>query len=183
MCKIRSDSTKIAFIVVMATLTMACKKDHNISDRQQILFQYDYSNNAWGSQHNGFLIDNNGNILLYNNLEDWNYHDKFLVLTEEQVNENIRKCELSTIKIPKEELHKYTNYIRNIASSQVSAKRNIANDAGITEFICYQYSESTGTYEGHLIKMEGDYTCENLNFYSKKVATWMRGIENNIGSR
>lgn len=183
MSEFRYNST-LAFIVVVATIIIACKKEHNISDKQQILFQYDYHNNAWGSQHNGFLIDNNGNILLYNNPKDWNYPDNLLLeLTEEQVNENIKKCELSKTKIPKEELHKYTNFIRNISSSQVSAKRNISNDAGTTEFNCYQYSESTGTYKIHLIKMEGDFTCENLNFYSKKVTNWMRGIGNNIGSR
>jgi hypothetical protein len=28
--------------------------------------------------------------------------------------------------------------------------------------------------------MEGDFTCENLNFYSKKVAAWMREINNSL---
>jgi hypothetical protein len=59
----------------------------------------------------------------------------------------------------------------------------VANDAGKTEFVCYQFSESTGTYQGYLIKLEGDYTSENLNFYSRKVASWLREISEAISPR
>lgn len=177
------NSTKLTFIVLLVSFFTGCNKDQIISDKQQILFQYDYNNAAWGIQHNGFLIDNKGNLLVYNNPENWNQHDNFYVLTDNQFTENIQQCKLSMEKIPIEELHKYTNHIRNIALSKVSARRNVANDKGTSEFICYQYSESTKTYEGHLIKMDGDFTCENLNFYSKKVAAWMRDIENKIISK
>ena len=148
-------------------------KDNSLSDKQLILFQYDYYNSAWGLQHNGFLIDNKGNVLTYDNPEGWNHQDK---LTEEQLIENIQKCRISSSKVPAEDLHKYKNYIHNISSSKITAKRNVSYDAGTSRFICYQYSESTGTYVGYLIKMEGDYTSENLNFYSKKVTLWMRDI-------
>ena len=179
----KSNLIKITAIVILVFFFKGCKKDHIISDRQQIFFQYNYINPAHGFQHYGFLIDNKGNVLTYNNPEEWNYHDKFFILTENQVTENINKCELSGEKIPKEELHKYVNYIRNISSSKVSARRNVAKDTGTTEFICFQFSENTGAYEGHLIKMEGDFTCENLNFFSKRIAAWMRDIENNINSK
>ena len=78
--------------------------------------------------------------------------------------------------IETEELRKYSGFIPNIVSSKVTAPKNQNADAGSTKFICYQFSESTGTYKGTLIKMEGDITCENLNFYSKKVAAWLREI-------
>ena len=58
--------------------------------------------------------------------------------------------------------------------------KNVAADAGSTKYICYQYSENSGMYKGTLIKMEGDFTCENLNFYSKRVAEWMKSIIDTI---
>jgi hypothetical protein len=179
----RFNSILISGTFLLIIFFTGCKKDHFISANQQMLFQYDYKNNAWGIQHNGFLIDNKGNILAYHNPENWNHHDNSYTLTKRQVTENFQKCELSAEKIPSEELHKYSNYIRKIALSKISARRNVAKDAGTAEFICFQYSESTDTYEGHLIKMEGDFTCENLNFYSKKVATWMRDIEYKINRK
>jgi hypothetical protein len=166
-----------AFFVLFIT---GCKKNFVISDKQAVLFQLEYVNYAWGYQHNGYIIDSDGNVLTFNNPENWNFPGNDLTLSEIQIAENVGKCIQTGRKIPPEELHKYTNYINNIASSKVTALKNVAADAGSTEYICYQYSQSTGTYKGNLIKMEGDFTCENLNFYSKKVAAWMRDINNSI---
>ena len=157
-----------------------CKKNYVISEKQKILFQFEYVNYAWGYQHTGFIIDNEGNVLTYENPESWNFQDNNHNISEIQVSENISKCKSSGKKIPQEELHKYSNYIKNIALTKVSALKNVAADAGSYEYFCYQYSETSLTYKGYLIKMEGDFTCENLNFYSKKVAAWMKEIHNSL---
>jgi len=176
----KSSLKKIILITLTVLLITGCKKNYIISDKQTILFQLEYVNYAWGYRHNGFFIDNEGNVLTYSNPEDWIFPDNDFCLNETQVAKNIGSCIQSGIKIPKEELHKYTNYIKNIASSKVTAMKNVAADAGSLEYICFQFSESTGKYKGYLIKMEGDFTCENLNFYSKKVASWLRDIKDSI---
>jgi hypothetical protein len=176
----KSTPGKLVLIILTILFTTGCKKNYIISNRQAILFQLEYVNYAWGYQHNGFIIDYEGNVLTYNNPEKWNFPDTDFSLSENQVIENIGSCIRSGKKIPKEELQKYTNYIKNISSSKVSAIKNEGADAGSLDFICYQFSEITGMYKGCLIKKEGDFTCENLNFYSKKVAAWMRDINSSI---
>ena len=171
---------KIIFIALLVLLITGCKKNYIISDKQAILFQFEYINYAWGYQHNGFIIDNEGNVMTYNNPEDWNFPENDFSISESQVAKNIGSCIQTGKKITKEELQKYSNYIKNIASSKVTALKNVAADAGTSEFICYQFSESTGTYKGYLIKKEGDFTCENLNFYSKKIVAWMKEINNSL---
>ncbi|MCJ7447081.1 MAG: hypothetical protein MUO72_05295 [Bacteroidales bacterium] len=171
---------KITVILCSVLLFTGCKKNYVISERQRILFQYEYINNAQANQHYGFIIDNEGNVLTYNNPVEWNFPDKDLIITDSQVDENIGKCIYSGKKIPGEKLLKFSNFIENIASSKVTATKNTGSDAGKTVFICYQFSESIRTYKGSLIKMEGDNTCENLNFYSKKVTSWMREICDSI---
>jgi hypothetical protein len=168
----------IILITLIILFITGCKKNYIISNKQVILFQFEYINYAWGFQHTGFFVDNEGNILTYNNPENWNFTDNDFKISDSQVAENISKCVQTGKKIPKDELHKYSNFINNIASSKVTALKNVAADAGSLKYICYQFSESTGTYKGSLIKMEGDFTCENLNFYSKKVVIWMRDINN-----
>jgi hypothetical protein len=168
--------TTFLLVVVMA----GCKKNNLISEKQAIFFQFEYINYAWGYQHHGFLIDKDGNVLTYKNPENWNFPDNDLVLTENQVAENIAICMHSGRKISKAELNKYSNYIRNISSTKVTALKNVAADEGSSKYICYQFSESTGIYKGYVIKLEGDFTCENLNFYSKKVASWMKEINNTV---
>ena len=169
------------FIIISSVLLFAgCKKNYVISERQRILFQYEYVNDTGENQHYGFIIDNGGNVLSYNNPLEWNFPDNDLNITDNQVDENIARCINSGKRIPVEELLKFSNAIENIASSKVTAIKNNGTDAGKTVFICYQFSESTGTYKGSLIKMEGDNNCENLNYYSKKVTSWMREIGDSI---
>lgn len=174
---------KILLPVLLMLSVTGCKKNSFISEKQTIIFQYDYINYAWGYQHNGYIIDNGGNILTYNNPEDWNFMDKDMILTEKQVTANIAKCKVSGKKISPEELQKFTAYIKNIASSAVTAPKNVAADAGTAEYVCYQYSGNTDTYKGYLIKMEGDFTKENLNFYSKKVVLWMKDINLSLAKK
>jgi hypothetical protein len=168
--------SKILLSALLILSFTGCKKNTLISEKQTIIFQYDYINYAWGYQHTGFIIDNGGNILTYNNPEDWNFMDKDMILTEKQVAANIAKCQSSGKKISPEELQKFTSYIKNIASSEVTASKNVAEDAGTAEYLCFQYSGSTSSYKGYLIKTEGDFTRENLNFYSKKVVIWLKDI-------
>jgi hypothetical protein len=61
--------------------------------------------------------------------------------------------------------------------------KNVAADAGSLEYLCYQFSENSRTYKGTLIKMEGDFTCENLNFFSKKVAAWLKNIHETVDKK
>jgi len=171
---------KLVFISLTILILTGCKKSFTVSEETEVLFQYDYINYAWGYQHNGFFIDNKGNILVYNNPEEWNFADDDLRQSKKQITENLASCVQSEIRIPEEELKKYINYIKNIASSKVTAVKSVAADAGASKYICYQYSEITEYYKGSLIKMEGDFTCENLNFFSKKVVLWMKDINNNL---
>jgi hypothetical protein len=121
--------------------------------------------------------------MTYKNPQIWNFPDKDFKLSESQVHDNIENCSNSGEKIPAEELKKYANYIKNISSSKVTALKNISADAGSQEYICYQFSEKSGTYKGYLIKMEGDFTCENLNFFSKRVTTWLKNINESTGKK
>lgn len=176
----RSNKIKILILTTVVLSIAGCKKNYIISEKQQILFQVDYINYAWGYQHSGFIIDINGNVLSYNNPESWNFHDDEMNLTDVQVTENITNCRPTGITIPKAELDKYAGYIRNIASSKVTAPRNVAEDAGTTQYICYQFEEYSSDYKGSLIKTEGDFSSENLNFYSKKVAIWLKELNSSI---
>jgi|WetSurMetagenome_2_1015567.scaffolds.fasta_scaffold54956_3 hypothetical protein len=171
---------KISFFILLTLTLTTCKKSYIINDRQFILFQFEYINSAWGYQHYGFFIDNEGNVLTYRNPDSWNFRDKNLSLTGAQVSENLSKCTKSKIKISQDELQKYSGYIKNISASKVTALKNVGADAGSSEYLCYQFSDDTDIYTSHLIKMEGDFTRENLNFYSKKVVAWMKEINNSL---
>jgi hypothetical protein len=174
---------QILFIAIAAITLTGCNKKPVINSKQEVYFQYEYINYAWGYKHTGFLIDNEGKVLTYKNPENWHFPDKDLNLTESQIHENIVNCNVSGKTIEPAELEKYANFIRNISLSKVSALKNVAADAGTTDYICYVYSPDSNNYKGYIIKKEGDFSCENLNFYSKKVAAWLKNINDSLAVR
>lgn len=167
-------------VLIITISTSGCNKDYILSQGQKILFQQEYINNAWNYQHHGFIIDSDGNVLTFDKPDKWNSPDKDNKLTEMQVNENISSCTLTGKKISKTELQKYINYIDNISSSKVTAPKHVGADMGSLVYYCYRFSENSSTYKAAIIKMEGDFECENLNFYSKRVVAWMKDIFLNI---
>jgi len=173
------------FIIVLSLLllTNGCKKSYMHNEKQHILFQYDYINYAWGYVHEGFYVDDEGKIFHYRNPENWNFHSQDYSISEKQIDDNLSKCTISDVKIDLEDLAKFSSYIDNIASSKITAKKSVGADAGTAVYICYTYNSQGGIYKGTLIKMEGDFTCENLNFYSKKVSMWLSEISNSISGK
>jgi len=171
---------KISVILIAVLITGSCKKNVVINEKQAILFQVDFVNYAREYVHSGFIIDNQGRILTYNNPPTWNFPDKDFILRENQVRENLRYCLNTGKKITKEELEKYASHIKNISSSEVTASKNVSADEGSIEYICYQFHEDSGIYRGFLIKTEGDFTRENLNFFAKKVISWLKNINDTL---
>jgi hypothetical protein len=167
--------------IVLVSLT-GCKKTSPANEAQIILFQVEYVNYAWGYQHTGFIIDNTGSVYTYNNPDGWNFPVSDRELGNDEIAENLSKCTLSEYKVPVSELRKYSSYIKNISQSAVSGIKNAGNDMGTLEYTCYLASPVSGQHRGYLIKMEGDFTCENLNFYSKKITSWLDGISKDIDS-
>jgi hypothetical protein len=167
----------ITFIILLITVA-ACKKSLPLLNEQQVMFQVEYVNYVSGYDHGGFIIDGEGNIMTYDNPEKWNFPDDNFMLTAEQLKENLQFCEKSG-KVTMEEVARYGAYIENISMSKVSGIKNTGNDAGTVQFICYK-SSGASEYKGTLVRMEGDFTCENLNFYSKKVVSWLKEINTSL---
>ncbi|HUX95347.1 MAG TPA: hypothetical protein VMV47_06415 [Bacteroidales bacterium] len=170
----------VLIIISLFLLITGCKKNYILNEKQHILFQYDYVNYSVRYNHEGFYVDDEGEIMYYSNPESWNSLSNDYNITEVKLADNLSKCIVSDVKTDKKDLIKFSSYIDNLASSKITARKNVGSDAGMGIFICYNYDEQNGIYKGTLIKMEGDVTCENLNFYSKKVTLWLTDLNNRI---
>ncbi len=161
-------------------LNSGCRKSYSLNEEQSIFFHYEYIKDGQNTAHNGFYIDNEGSVLSYSDPEDWNFHDESLSISKEDLAENLSRCFHSGFMVPDKVLSRYSGYIPNIASSKITAVRNTGTDKGTIRFICYQYDKYSDCYHGTLIRTEGDFTQENLNFYSKKIISWLKDISINI---
>lgn len=170
---------KIISLIVLFYLSVSCHKTFVASKSQEILFQAEYLNNVEVYEHRGYFIDVNGTVRTYNNPEKWNFPGEDQTISKKEVLENLASSTLTEIKIPEKELQKYINYIDNIAASKVTMTKSKGRHEGTLSYYCYQYSENSSFYKRTIIKTVGHSKCENLNFYSKKVVSWM----NEIGAR
>jgi hypothetical protein len=168
------------FTLLISLAISGCQKTYIVSKSQDILFQIEYFNNSGVYSHWGLYFDVKGNVLKYYLPEKWNFPKEDQTLTKQEVNENMAACKLTDRKIPLNELLKYTNYIDNLAASKVTLPKNHPSDTGTLSFYCYQYSENSSEYKRSIIKTEGHVNCENLNFYSKKVVSWMNEYQSTI---
>ncbi len=162
------------FILIPFLLSLGgCQKTAVMNENQKILFQYSYLNSAAGNINQGFIIDNEGNLLIYNQPEKWNLPDKNSVISQAQVLENLSMCTLTGKKVPEAELLKHTKNIINIASSRVTARKTIAPRSASYGYYCYVYNGGNSTYRQVTVKTAGAFESENLNFYSRRIVEWM----------
>jgi hypothetical protein len=174
---------KIFIIPVAVLILTGCRKKIVINNNQAILFEVEFVNNHNSNEHSGLYIDKGGNVMIYKNPGTWNFRDKDYKLTSAQVSSNLANCINSGTSIREDELISYTSFIKNISASKVTALKRITADSVSVKYLCYQFDEKAGIYKGSLIKMEGAATCENLNFYSRKVALWLKNIYEKSGRR
>ena len=164
------------FIVLLA----GCSKNYIPTGDEVILFQVDYTNTHTGNQHYGYYIDNKGNVFTYSNPTVWNSPDSLFVFSNTGIMENLSYCIKSEIRIPPEELNKFAGYIKNIASTKVTARKMVGTGKGTLKYICFQRSETSDQYKGFIIREEGNYTCANLNYFSKRTITWLSDINSRL---
>jgi hypothetical protein len=172
----RSLLIKLLSIIILLLTLSSCQKIYNVSKSQDVLFQFEYIDSVGLFSHWGIFVDVNGNILTYNQPEKWNFPGNDQILTQKDLLENVAQCKGTTKKIPAEELQKYINCIDNMAASKVSLQKKARTGFGTSSYYCYQFSENSSTYKRTIIKSKGEFRCENLNFYSKKVVAWMNEI-------
>lgn len=161
-------------ITLSLLLSTGCRETFFLAE-QEVYFQYEYINHAWGYQHSGFFIDKDGHVLEYELPDSWNFPDEYMIIPADLLHENISKCKGSGKNIPLKEVERYASYIPNIASSKLTSPKREGADMGTFQFVCYQLLDN-GKYKIHLISQEGDFSRENLNFYSKRVVAWMKEI-------
>lgn len=177
---VKSFVCKYRLLLLLIILSSGCQKDNVVSEDQKIIFQYSYTNRAWGPQNQGLLIKGDGNVLVYDNPEKWNFPDSENKLTQAQVEENLSYCTPTDLKIPQAELQKYVKYINNFASSKVSAPVSRGADMGAFSYLCFQFSTDSLNYKTVTIRVRGDWEYENLNYFSKKTVDWLDSIRSEL---
>ena len=146
------------FIFVVFAL-FACDDYFKNGDNPKslILFQYEYTNWAWGYSHSGWFIDNQGNVKGYNMPDDWKWPDKSGYIAFDSLIFNYHQTDTLYFQIDILSLAEKTNLIKGAINGELSDKVYNGADIGKMALYCYYWDRKKNKYKKQLLAVTGDY--------------------------
>ena len=167
------------FILTMILFLSGCTKDgfKSIQPGQQIYFQVEGLNYAWGIYHAGIFIDSVGNVMGYNHPGKWNFQDESGNIPGIKIMENFEQTDTTITIIQKDTLYKYTNKIYFASKGQLTDPVIKMVDAGVTRYSAYLYDLKSGMYKEILLKQTGDQFIDNQSPEANQICNWLLRIK------
>lgn len=166
---------------MLAALFLGCSDDQiTVSDEQEILFEVNYVNYAWGYQNRGFFIDKTGRIRTYEKPKDWKFAS-LGSLTAAEMDENLSKTTVfADYTVPQAELAQYVNLMKKVSDSDLTDPVNSRVDGGSTSQYVYRFDTGTKTYSTVLLQSTGDVDQFNRDPDARKISDWLLKITQEI---
>jgi len=168
------------FFSALAALGISCSEDVVVANEQEIYFEIHYTNQAWGNQLKGLLIDKQGRVRTYDNPASWNDVGLKSPLSKEEMEANISGTAISAVKIEGSDLDKYIDTARRITGDDLSKPVNGGADLGLTRFYSYTYDAQKKTYTAVFLRQTGNVIIHNQDANAKEVADWLAKVMDEV---
>jgi hypothetical protein len=167
--------------LVLLTSLSACLLPDDIwaedSYTDKLIFQSEYTNYAWGYNHNGWMLDNTGQVKRFQKSAKWVFPDSLGYVSAFDMQKNMAACDSLMAKVTTSD---YTNYARKAYScinGPMTKPKNTMADAGEHIYAFYVYEPGRNRYKRVILNMTGDWSQENLAPNAKEVVEWMKLIK------
>lgn len=171
----------IIFLIIGTLFSTACKKDNCSNSKldNDIYFQVEHINFAWGYTHIGAFIDKNGNILRYdlsNNLpNDWVYADSLGYISSSDLLSNINKAIIDS-QINVDTLNMKAALISQTINGALSDIEYLGADVGQSGYYCYYWDSDKNKYKRQLLFETGDREQYNTNTQAVELTRYLKQI-------
>jgi hypothetical protein len=164
-------------LAVIAFMLLSCQKEtYQLPDDQPVYFEYKYQNFAWGYQHHGWLIDNEGKVRYYSMPEEWRIAEVDGI-SKENLLFNLSQTDSIITQIDKKVLDEKLSLIPKAKDGEITTPENHMFDAGTASLYAYYYDRSTKKYKGVLLAQSGDWECHNTSEAAVQLVEWMKENE------
>jgi hypothetical protein len=143
-----------------------------VPDDQEIFFEVNYVNYAWGFQNDGLLIDKLGRVRTFNNPKDWKFAEPG-PLTVAEMDERLAKTAVAKYTVPANELAQYINKMKRVSDKDFTEPLNRGADMGGSAYYVYRYDSGSKTYHAVLLQSVGDNDVYNKDSDAKEIAEWL----------
>jgi hypothetical protein len=166
------------FLLIILLLSGCTKDKDSLSvHNQEIFFQSDYINYAWGYQHSGWMIDSSGNVRGYNLPKDWTFADSNGIIDEIDMKKNIEQLDTLFSRIDKSILRKYIEKICDASKGDLTVPKSVMADAGSTIYSAFIFDQASKKYQQVILKQTGDLFIDNKSPEANEIYNWMINLK------
>ncbi|MGQ8335942.1 hypothetical protein ACUNWD_05275 [Sunxiuqinia sp. A32] len=165
---------------IMLVVGMCSDSEEFTLEDKTIYFQYEYVNNAWGYQHNGFIVDQDGNIYEYDQPENWNFAENNKI-SKADFEANLSKAELSSSSLTETELENMQELALKASTGNLTELKSVMADAGADVYAVYIADTNDNYLTYKLLQMRGDNYQKNTTNAADEITDWLIGIRGEPG--
>lgn len=160
---------KIGFLGILVLLT-GCE---GLYDNNQVtIFEVQYINHAWGYQHSGIIIDQEGKVREFNLPDSWNFCSGGYISAEAMA-ENIAQCREVACSLGALDLRHYSYLLSRAERGKMSDPRHQMCDYGERTYCGYIFEPERNRYRKVVLKNYGDWYSENNAEETNEICEWL----------
>ena len=165
--------------IVLLTFFTGCmeKGEPYPVDVNNLIFQSEYTNYAWGYNHNGWMMDNTGKASSFQKSAPWVFPDSLGYISEVDMQKNLSVCDAVVTQISSAEFSTYAGKARNCLNGTLTKPENKMADAGEHIWAFYYYEPGGKRYKRVILDMTGDWSQHNLAVNAAEIVEWMMKIK------
>lgn len=141
------------------------------------IFQSEYTNYAWGYNHNGWMMNNSGQVKRFQKGAKWVFPDSLGYISAVDLSKNMNGCDSVLAQISSKDFTLYAEKAITCAKGPMSKATNTMADAGEHIYAIYLYESGGNRYKRVILDMTGDWSQQNLATKSKEIVEWMKTIK------
>ncbi|HKJ43125.1 MAG TPA: hypothetical protein VKA27_13605 [Sunxiuqinia sp.] len=170
---------KLLILLIAIFSISSCVHDNGFEppQNQTIYFQFEYQNHAWGPQHRGFIIDQQGNIYDYNKPENWTFPEKDQI-SREDFNNNLEQTQVRLTQISGTELQRMLNLVYKAKNGDLTEQKSVMADAGEDTYCIYIGNEGDQKLTKYVLQIRGDFYQKNTSAAADTITNWLIGFRN-----
>jgi hypothetical protein len=169
-------------LLVLLTTLSGCLRPDDIwakdaTEANTLIFQSEYTNYAWGYNHNGWIMDSSGKVNWFQKKATWVFPDSLGYVSAVDMQKNFSACDSVLTQVSAKDFALYAEKAIGCANGQMSKATNTMADAGEHIYAIYLYDPGSNRYKRVILDMTGDWSQQNLATKSKEVVEWMKTIK------
>ncbi len=149
-------------------------------DQMTIYFQFEYVNHAWTYQHQGFIIDQAGNVYDYDQPENWVWPEDNKI-NRQNFESNLAQAEVRLSLLDESDLRTMEIMALQARHGELTEPNYVMADAGAEIYAIYVAEKDSPTLTKYLLQQRGDLYQKNTSPASDHLTEWLIGIRGEEG--